>query len=369
MFPLLEGVEFDCLVEDIRQHGVIEPVWLYEDRVLDGRNRVRACEQLGVEPPTRVWSGDGSPLAFVVSTNLKRRHLSESQRAVIAVQLLPEFAAEAKERQRQHGGTAPGKPKSLSAPVREVTGGKAAQVAADAAGVSPTYIEYAAKLKAEAPGLFDLVRSGQKTITEAVRDMHHAEQRAKVDELPAGKYRVIYADPPWAYSDKTLDKYGPAERHYPTTSIDELCAFPVAGLAADDAVLFLWSTSPMVMEANKVIEAWGFRYKAMFVWDKVKHNFGHYNSVRHELLLVATRGNCTPDTSKLFDSVVTVERSRTHSEKPEIFRQMIDELYPHGRRIELFARKKHERWEGWGAEYPALVKSEPNQTRDNSTPT
>lgn len=326
MFPLMEGVEFDALVEDIRQNGVIEPVWLYQDRVLDGRNRVRDCEQLGIEPPTRVWTGDGSPLAFVVSTNLKRRHLSDSQRAAITVELRPRFAEEAKERQRQHGGTAPGTPKSLSAQMREVIGGKTSEILADAAGVCPRYIEYAAKLKAEAPALFESVRSGQKTITEAIRELGHAEQHTKVCKLPAGKYRVLYADPPWAYSDKTLDKYGPAERHYPTMSIEELCALPVAGLAADDAVLFHWSPAPMVMEANKVIEAWGFRYKAMFVWDKVKHNFGHYNSVRHELLLVATRGKCTPDTPKLFDSVVTVERSKTHSEKPEVFRQMIDEL-------------------------------------------
>jgi N6-adenosine-specific RNA methylase IME4 len=369
VFSLLEGVEFAALLEDIKQYGVIEPVWLYQGRVLDGRKRVRACEQLGIEPPTRMWTGDGSPLAFVVSENLKRRHLSESERAAIMVELLPRFKAEAKERQRQHGGTAPGNPKSLSAEMRGVTGGKAVQIAANAAGVSPRYVEYAAKLKADAPGMFKLVGSGQKTITEAIRELRHAEQHAKVGELPAGKYRVIYADPPYAYNDKTLDKYGPAERHYPTMSIEGLCALPVGGLAADDAVLFLWSTAPMVMEANKVIEAWAFRYKGMFVWDKVKHNFGHYNSVRHELLLVATRGTCTPDTPKLFDSVVTAERSSMHSEKPEVFRQMIDELYPHGRRIELFARRKHERWEGWGAECPALVKSEHTPAGGNSTPT
>jgi DNA (cytosine-5)-methyltransferase 1 len=75
---------------------------------------------------------------------------------------------------------------------------------------------------------------------------------------------------------------------------------------------------------------------------------GHYNSVRHELLLVCTKGSCTPDVSKLFDSVVSIERSETHSEKPEFFREIIDTLYPYGKRIELFARKSADGWERWG---------------------
>ncbi|MBA7537736.1 hypothetical protein ES705_30005 [subsurface metagenome] len=80
-------------------------------------------------------------------------------------------------------------------------------------------------------------------------------------------------------------------------------------------------------------------YKSSFVWDKIKHNMGHYNSLRHELLLVCTKGSCRPDTNKLYDSVVSIERTE-HSEKPKYFRELIDMLYPTGRRIEIFARKK-----------------------------
>jgi N6-adenosine-specific RNA methylase IME4 len=91
----------------------------------------------------------------------------------------------------------------------------------------------------------------------------------------------------------------------------------------------------MLEEAFKVIHAWKFTYKGSFVWDKEKHNYGHYNSVRHEFLLVCTRGSCIPDTHRLFDSVQSIERSDKHSEKPAFFRKMIDELYPYGNRIEL----------------------------------
>jgi N6-adenosine-specific RNA methylase IME4 len=166
-----------------------------------------------------------------------------------------------------------------------------------------------------------------------------------------GKYRVIYADPPWKYGDPMgIDGYKvSAEMHYPVMSISELCALPVVDMAEDSAVLFLWVTAPLMEDAFRIVSAWGFEYKTHFVWDKIKHNFGHYSSVRHELLFLCTRGSCLPDIPKLFDSVVSIERT-DHSCKPEQFREMIDTLYPNGKRIELFARDKHDGWEVWGNE-------------------
>ena len=92
---------------------------------------------------------------------------------------------------------------------------------------------------------------------------------------------------------------------------------------------------------------WDFKYKTSFVWNKIKHNFGYYNSVRHELLLVCTKGSCRPDNSKLFNSVQSIER-KAHSEKPDEFREIIDTLYTKGKKIELFSRKKVEGWDVWG---------------------
>ena len=67
--------------------------------------------------------------------------------------------------------------------------------------------------------------------------------------------------------------------------------------------LFLWVTAPLSEKAFQVVSAWGFEFKAEFIWDKVKHNMGRYNSVRHEKLYVCTRGSCPLDVIKLFDSV------------------------------------------------------------------
>lgn len=169
--------------------------------------------------------------------------------------------------------------------------------------------------------------------------------------LPEGKYSVIYADPPWQYH--VGDQHSKEEQetvlgtHYPSMNIDELCELQIP--SAKNAVLFMWATSPLVMsqEAFQVVNAWGFEAKACYVWDKVKHNVGHYNSVRHEFLLICTKGSFMPQSKGLHDSVVSIERTK-HSEKPEYFRELIDNMYPGGKRIELFARKKVEGWDCYG---------------------
>ena len=130
-------------------------------------------------------------------------------------------------------------------------------------------------------------------------------------------------------------------------SVKELCEMELPKIE-DNAVLFLWVTSPLLEESFEIINAWDFKYKSSFVWDKIKHNMGHYNSVRHELLLIATRGSCQPDVKKLFDSVQSIEKTK-HSKKPEKFREIIDTIYPNGERIELFARDiNNNEWETWG---------------------
>lgn len=173
----------------------------------------------------------------------------------------------------------------------------------------------------------------------------HADQSIDLYN-PPHKYRVVYADPPWQYGDKQdIETLGGAQKHYPTMPLDDIIALPVP--AEDNAVLFLWVTSPLLEDGFKVINGWGFKYKSSFVWDKVAHNMGHYNSVRHEFLLIATKGSCTPDVKKLFDSVQSIERTE-HSRKPEEFRDIIDTLYTHGNKLEMFARTTHSGWDVWG---------------------
>lgn len=182
-----------------------------------------------------------------------------------------------------------------------------------------------------------------------LRDIRLKNPKVETRPIPKDKYTIVYADPPWQYRDKMTEKYGTAEHHYATMSIQELCNLPIKNNLAKNAVLFLWVTSPLLSECWSVIDAWGFEYKASFVWDKIKDNYGHYNSVRHEFLLICTRGSCLPQTKKQNDSVISIERTK-HSEKPEYFRKLICSMYPQGRKLELFGRKKVDGWTVYGNE-------------------
>ena len=187
-----------------------------------------------------------------------------------------------------------------------------------------------------------------------------ASKRRKVIEGQAhlaGMYRVIYADPPWAYSNRgdiTVGKsssYKRAEAHYPTMTIEELCKLPIEAHSRPQSVLFLWVTAPVLLEnpgPRELIEAWGFTYKTNIVWDKVLGNYGHYVHGSHEHLIVATRGSCLPDRpTPSPDSVMTERRSNEHSKKPESFRALIERLYD-GPYLELFGRERKEGWTVFG---------------------
>ena len=194
-----------------------------------------------------------------------------------------------------------------------------------------------------------------KAVVEKEREVKK-EKIKETEKLPNTKYRIVYADPPWSYSNEQSSgkiQRTVLESHYPSMSADSIAALPIADITLADSVLFMWVTSPKLFDdggVQKILDAWGFKYKTSMVWDKVKHNVGHYVSVRHEMLLICTRGSCTPDIKELVDSVYTEERTE-HSKKPDYFRNLIDKLYPHGKRIELFARERAKGWDAWGNQH------------------
>ncbi|HEY9415135.1 MAG TPA: ParB/RepB/Spo0J family partition protein, partial [Pseudonocardia sp.] len=160
IFPMMAADEFAGLVADIRERGQREPVWLHPDgRIIDGRNRYRACREAGVEPRTRQWDGRGSLVEFVVSLNLHRRHLDKGQRAIVALSIEERLAEEAKERQREAGrefgrGTE-GKlreivPEAIPEPAEER---RPREQAGKLVGVSGRYVQDAKLVRDKAPEL------------------------------------------------------------------------------------------------------------------------------------------------------------------------------------------------------------------------
>lgn len=223
---------------------------------------------------------------------------------------------------------------------------------------TPGHADAVAALTVEEQREFLTKAAGEGWTVAETRDEIRAASRRRVVEgqaVLAGQHRVIYADPPWRYRESGTRPDGAgarAERHYPTMSIEELCALPVAEHAMPNAVLFLWVTVPLLFEhpgPREVVEAWGFTYVSHMVWDKVLGIPGRFFQVGHELLIVAERGKCPPDrpTPKP-KSVLTARRSDRHSEKPEEVRRMIAGLYERGPFLELFGREAVDGWSVYG---------------------
>lgn len=345
LFPLLEGDEFDHLKADIAENGLLEAIWLDQDgRIIDGRNRHRACIETHTDPRFRTWTGTGSLVTFVVSLNLHRRHLSYDQRMGIGLQLVPAYAEEANA--RMLAGT----------PAATLQQGRAAEKAAEQAQVGTRALYEMRAAEKDDPALPEKLIAGQTTVREVRKERKRNERVERIQEIAQGnteldtttRYPVIYADPPWRYEHSKTDNRA-IENQYPSMSIEDICDLPVSDLATDDAVLFLWATSPKLAEAINVINSWGFTYRTSMVWVKDKIGMGYYARQRHELLLIATRGSLpVPEPGNRHDSVIEFPRPERHSEKPPVFAEIIEAMCPEYPKIELFCRDKREGWEAWG---------------------
>ena len=190
---------------------------------------------------------------------------------------------------------------------------------------------------------------GRREVREEVR----VRKRAATIEGQAtleGQYRVWLADCPWLYG-QAQPSGSSSSRHYKPMSIDELCALPVKAHATKDAVLGFWVPAPLLYDQpgpRDVLTAWGFSYKNLIVWDKVRGAGGFYTDGTVELFLVCTRGACTPDVPRELPRSVYTERKGEHSAKPDWFRGYLDKHWPQGARVELFGRKPAPGWEVFG---------------------
>jgi N6-adenosine-specific RNA methylase IME4 len=162
------------------------------------------------------------------------------------------------------------------------------------------------------------------------------------------RYPVVYADPAWHFDFVSTTKS--PSLHYPVMAFEDILALPVSEIATPDAILFIWCPNSHLEKCFEVIAAWGFTYKNNMVWVKNRQGLGYWVRNRHELLLIATRGNMlTPKSSARPPSVLVAPAGR-HSEKPVEVYEIIERMYPDFPKIELFARERRPGWDAWGNE-------------------
>ncbi|NLS02302.1 ParB N-terminal domain-containing protein [Rhizobium sp. P32RR-XVIII] len=168
------------------------------------------------------------------------------------------------------------------------------------------------------------------------------------------RFPIIYADPPWQFGvrSEVTGRDKSAENHYPTMPTGAICDLfaEIGSPAKADAVLFLWATNPMLPDALRVMEAWGFTYVHHWIWDKEVAGTGYWGRDRHELLLIGKRGNPVAPLPGTQPHTVHREAKGRHSAKPLYFAERIEALYPGIPKLELFCRTPRDGWEAWGFE-------------------
>ena len=175
------------------------------------------------------------------------------------------------------------------------------------------------------------------------------------------RYAILYADPPWQYGNlqhngKGKATTGGADTHYPTMTMNELVRLDVPSITDDDALMFMWSSSPHLDQAVDLLRAWGFKWATVgFVWDKQRVNPGFYTMSQCELCLIGKRGRIpTPRGARNVRQFVSEMRGE-HSAKPLEVRTRIETMFPTQSKIELFARTKAPGWHAWGNEVESDV--------------
>jgi N6-adenosine-specific RNA methylase IME4 len=356
VFPLMNKEEFDQLVTDIEQNGVLQPLTLYRGHILDGRNRYNAWLEAiqtvpGIPLPREEFTGP-DPVTFVMSANYHRRNLNESQRGMVVARIT----------EHQKRGR-PRKDNGEQAALTQDAIAKMLRVSTDTAQRSRHVLERGTQR------LIARVDSGELPVAlvTKVATMSTEDQR-RLEELPEAAmrsawrrrrrerkerelahsiqvatsrlgtqvYGVIYANPPWR-TDQSDWRNVPRVSELVTGSMSTVEIANLEVPSAANAVLFLWARPTMLSEAWEVITAWGFTYRDQLVWLKKTPQNEYWTLSGHELLLIATKGYVPPPTnSERPNSAMPQDLPKGLRRKPEAFRTMIERLFPTVPRLEVF---------------------------------
>jgi N6-adenosine-specific RNA methylase IME4/ParB-like chromosome segregation protein Spo0J len=366
LFPEMTESQFEELTLDIGKNGLQLPILTYGGKVVDGRHRLRACSVLGIVPKFAELeaANDESAEQSVISINLQRRHLTDGQKAIIAARL-----AKSSVGTNQHTAGAISQKQAaadIGISIDSLQRGKivlkhGAPELIAAVTEGKLKISNAAKLaqlaKEDQSQLnFDDIKAIQeasKAINKAKFENRRMERIQEIEakrannkplESSLGTFSVIYSDPPWQYM-------GELAVGYPCMSTQEICDMPINNIAAEDAVLFMWTSASLLGDALQVVKAWGFEFKTSAVWDKGVAGQGAYFRQQHEVLMICVRGNVPEVPYGARPASVLKFPRLEHSRKPLEMYQIIDGMYPELSKIELFCRgEPAQGWTGWGNE-------------------
>jgi N6-adenosine-specific RNA methylase IME4 len=330
------------LADSIGEVGLLHPVVVtQEGRLIAGQRRLKACRSLG-------WTDIPVTVVDLLQAargeaheNFVRKDLLPSEIVALKRAIEPLERREARQRQGARADLC------HPATVAECQGPSRDKIARYL-GVGKTTIDRAeavVEAAEEDPEEYGYLveqmdRSGK--VAGAFRRLEVLRQakelNAAVPELPTGPFQVIVADPPWRYdSGNSLP--------YPTMDIEEIKAMPVAEIADENAILWLWTTNAHLRVAFDVVTAWGFEYRTLLTWVKDRMGTGEWLRGQTEHCMLAVRGK--PVFLHGNHTTVLEAVRREHSRKPEEFYDLVESTCPGGK-VELFSRKHRGGWRSYG---------------------
>jgi N6-adenosine-specific RNA methylase IME4 len=368
LFPLMDESQYSDLVADIKENGLIESIILYEGKILDGRNRYNACNDAGVEPSFVEYEGEDA-LSYVISLNLNRRHLNESQRAMIGARLA----------NMKHGGDRKNQESNWSFDVSN-------KDASEKLNVGLGSIKRAKQVQKE--GIEDLqksVEAGKVSVSAAsdIATLDKAEQevvvakgedeilkmakeiRAKKSEVRKSEriadiikqtediknldinfdksYSCIVIDPPWGYGTEYDPNGRRAANPYPEMTLEQIKDIKLP--ATNDCVLWLWTTHKFMRHSFDIIDTWGFRDVSILTWKKDRIGLGSWLRSQSEFCIMCVKGSPVVNLSN--QSTIIEGKLREHSRKPDAFYSMVDSLCV-GTKLDYFSREQRNDWDTFG---------------------
>lgn len=367
IFPEMLTEDFERLKNDIHVNGFDYkyPIWLYEDKILDGWNRQRACNELDVQPIYKDFEGSQmEAISFVMRTN-KRRNLTSTQWACVAAEaddIISEIQVlvENERRNKISEFRLTGETTQKIAESKKEDNETRTKLA-DIFNTNRTYVDKAKKTRLETPEEFLKLKNGEKTFSEHDKEIKKKERdkfiQQQRDDIASGKailaeglYEVVAIDPPWAYEEK--GGFSP-EQHdqdgnrggvdYPTMTVEQIKDIKLP--LTDDAVVFLWTTHAFLKDAFDIIETWGLTYKATLVWDKEIMGMGRTIRLQCEFCLLCFNGKPIFEGSAERDIIRS--KRREHSRKPNEFYELVERTTV-GRRLEYFSREQRNGWAIYG---------------------
>jgi N6-adenosine-specific RNA methylase IME4 len=351
LIPPLTAEEYRQLEENIIAEGCRDALVVWNDTIIDGHNRYEICTQHGIEFNTVGKEFENKDVAkvWIIDNQKGRRNLTDGWKYELAQERKKILTVKGKENIKTPTG---GRNCLTLSPNDKVN--TRDEIANDLGWSSGKVAQADYVWKHADEKIRQKVKAGEETVKGAYNAVKKQERAQLIDEqrigiesgainLPVGVFEIISVDPPWPYGTKYDSAGRRAANPYPEMSLEEITAIELP--AADDCILFLWTTHKFMRHSFNILDSWGFRDVAIITWVKDRMGLGTWLRSQSEFCIMAVKGK--PTIGLTNQTTIINGPLREHSRKPDEFYNMVDGLCV-GRKLDYFSREPRPGWQVFG---------------------